>query len=388
MSRKRVTRQRPVHLDHFRRENDTRACLRANILTTPNGSVVENCFKDIGHNLNSYPIIYVDEKIDGLDLNSNDTGKVTSAEGDYVTLTGGGHDGISNISSLTNCKDSLNDSGRGSDLKHINEDITPVNGIYRHRNSDDGFNDGDDVYVTLVSDNITFNDAITGEEQDSGNGDEIDIRNISDSFYSPNSQYVGGILSAKAITEPLSPQVKYQPYLKLEPFSDTESLLSAEVHRTEYLKQLKEFEHSIDGAVWRRKVWQMESKGNDAQEKSLEDASIAPAGECSESVASGGEKIQPEADDNDTNIKSSETGSDEKVSLEDIIQDFLQYFQTKRHSVKTNHGSILSNELDTASEHVDSGKIENLQDELQADLPLSEKGRTVIFISINLSISL
>lgn len=366
MPRKKVTRQKPVHLDHVRRENDTRDCLRGNNLTFPNGSTEDDSFKDIENTLNSYPIIYVNEDQNGFSLKADDNWKVNRTEGDYVTLIVGSGD-ISNVSSATNAKDSFSDSGRGSDF---------TNGF---KNSDDGYNEVDDVYVTLCSDNIVKWDIFSEGERNSGTRDEDDIRNNSDtcSLFPLDSHYVCGNLSAKAIIEPLSPKAKSQPYLNPEPFSDAESSVSAELHRQEYLRQLREFEQSIDGAVWRRKLRKMENKRDDHELVPTEGAVIPDTGECSESITSGGKTPQPEAND----IKTPETGSDDKVSLEDIIQDFLQYFQTKRHSVKTNHGSTNDGDSEV-SENVDTKIDENLQNKLKHDLSTAEKGKTFSYLFI------
>lgn len=126
-------------------------------------------------------------------------------------------------------------------------------------------------------------------------------------------------------------QTKQKQFVHVDPFSDTDSILSTEVNKKDYFNKLKEFEREIRQPG--KPVVEEKRRSSDQKVSYSTSESITWPELYKCSSAADFSKVNKTGDNYFGKTEDVQCQRDISASLEDIIQDFLSYFQSKRQLV-------------------------------------------------------
>lgn len=338
MSRRKLMRQKPLTPDRSRSGNRPRASatfsnVAANGLYL--GSKFETNLKEIDSELNAK-----------LHTENNDIDKRREAEISYDLLSTGKENEYVTLVPLPTDKvgkDEFSFVGPETEIGRSGRQKKYIHPVTNRGHFEESFSDESGVYVTLRGDSFASDDAAEINNLSHGLTNQKQLESGTETCFNSFPTHQSERLTARVILEPISPQVRRQPYLKIETVSDSESVVSAEINRSDYLKQLKEFENSIERTEWRGNLAEAESNNEETlvRQKLKTDrvsGEYHAKGENHPTLGESGfktEKDPREGGDYDglQVMDESENNHGYVTVLEDVIQDFLQYFNSRRHSM-------------------------------------------------------
>lgn len=322
MSRRTFTSQMPVYLGNYRRGSESifsRRC-RNEIAS----SKVDVCLKEIENVLTAY------SETDG---NSCETNQSRARRRRNLIYSKQGADfSVENTENVAerdynNCDDDLKCRNKHDDIS-INE-----SGVYVVLRSESPKSDKKSGWGGTLQPGI----------------EQTKTRSKPAISFDHSTTQLPDRLAASAILQPSSTPIRYQPYLRIDQFSDTESVVSTEVNKKDYFKKLKEFEQSVEDTVGIEHL-NANPTMNDRSEGYVANTNKTDENKILESLENNGMAKNQQSTSASRNMNKDDTeaqhlqcmnedenSSDVDVSLEDLIQDFLQYFQTKRLSVKMSY---------------------------------------------------